>query len=85
LDIRFGEFGPEYASGAFHARLHFPAPGRLYVSCRQESDFEEFGKKTVASSAALYLVSQPALLDRFIGDLKILASKAESDAFLETV
>ncbi len=22
LDIRFGEFGPEYANGAFHAMLH---------------------------------------------------------------
>ena len=53
LDVRLGEFGCEYASGAFHARLHYPKPGSLYVTCRQESDFEEFGKKTVASCATM--------------------------------
>lgn len=44
LDIRFGEFGPEYAQGAFHARFHFPAPGRLHISCDQESDFSSSAK-----------------------------------------
>jgi hypothetical protein len=39
LDVQFGEFGPEYANGAFHARFHFHSPGSLYVSCKQESDF----------------------------------------------
>ena len=28
-DIEFGAFGPEYASGAFHARLHFQQKGNL--------------------------------------------------------
>lgn len=32
LDIRFGEFGPEFANGAFHCRLHFAQPGKLYVT-----------------------------------------------------
>jgi hypothetical protein len=31
-DIRLGEFGPEYAKGAFHARLHFFQTGRGHVS-----------------------------------------------------
>ena len=31
LDMRFGEFGPEYANGAFHARFHFPKPGKLFI------------------------------------------------------
>ena len=26
FDMRFGEFGPEYASGAFHARFQFQTP-----------------------------------------------------------
>jgi hypothetical protein len=43
LDVRFGEFGPEYANGAFHARFHFPKPGRLFITSRQESGFCEFG------------------------------------------
>ncbi len=85
LDLSFGAFGPEYASGAFHARLHFAVPGRLYVSCRQESDYAEFGKKKIASSASLHLVSEPALLDRFIRELRRLASTDDSEAFLEAV
>jgi hypothetical protein len=85
LDVRFGEFGCEYANGAFHARFHFPKPGRLFISCRQESDFREFGKKTVASSATMYLCSEPALLDRFIEELRRIPADAESEAYLEAV
>jgi hypothetical protein len=83
LDVRFGEFGCEYANGAFHARFHFSSPGRLHISCRQESEFRQFGKKTVASSATLFLNSEPALLDRFIGELRALASGASEAAQLE--
>src|SRR5215510_13154315 len=64
LDVRFGEFGPEFANGAFHARFHFPEPGRLYITCRQESEFVKFSKKTVASRATMYIKSEPVLLDR---------------------
>jgi len=39
LDVRLSEFGCEYAGGAFHARFQFPSPGRLYISCEQESAF----------------------------------------------
>lgn len=38
-DIRLGEFGADYANGAFHARLRFKGPGKLYVSTHQQSDF----------------------------------------------
>jgi hypothetical protein len=85
LDIRFGEFGPEYASGAFHARFHFPKPGRLYITSRQESGFSEFAAKTVASCATLYIASQPVLLDRFILELSALADGKREEAFLEAV
>lgn len=84
-DVRFGEFGPEYANGAFHARFHFPEPSKLYITSRQESEHAEFGNKTVASCATLYLQSEPALLDRFVGELRSLASSARDDAVLEAV
>jgi hypothetical protein len=83
LDVSFGGFGPEYASGAFHARFHFPKPGKLYVTSRQESDFEQFSQKTVASCATLYIKSEPALLDRFVEELKTLSAGSGEDAFLE--
>jgi hypothetical protein len=85
LDLRFGEFGCEYAHGAFHARFHFPKPGKLYITCKQESDFVDFGKKEVASRATLYLISEPALLDRFIVELKRIAIDADGTAYLEAV
>ncbi len=85
FDLRFGEFGPEYASGAFHARFHFAIPGRLFVSCSQESEFVEFANRKVASRATMYLKSEPALLDRFIGELQVLATGTNARAFLEAI
>jgi hypothetical protein len=73
-DLRFGEFGPEYAMGAFHARLHFYEPGRgqLFVTIHAESDWREFTKTQVASRVTLHFASEPVLLDNFIQDLKRL-------------
>jgi hypothetical protein len=85
LDIRLGEFGPEYARGAFHARLHFPRPGKLYITCKMESEFEEFSIKKVASEATLYLKTEPVLLDNFISELKSLNAKKRDDAHLEAI
>jgi hypothetical protein len=85
LDLQFGEFGCEYANGAFRARFHFAKPGTLYVTCHQESAFAEFGRKTVASCATMYLMSQPALLDRFIVELKRIPWDAQGEACLEAV
>lgn len=83
FNLHFGEFGPEYANGAFHAGLHFPVPGRLFVSCHQESAYAEFANREVASRATLYVKSEPALLDRFIAELHALAAGNSEDAYLE--
>ena len=85
FDLRFGEFGPEFASGAFHARFHFPVPGRLFVSCEQESEFVKFAKKEVASRATMYVRSEPALLDRFIAEMRAVSAGTSQEAFLEAV
>lgn len=85
LDLRFGEFGPEYAGGAFHARLHFQKPGRLYVTCRQQSGFEDFTLTKVASEATLYLKTEPALLDRFIEELTDISTQTRDEAYLEAI
>jgi len=84
-DIVFGSFGPEYAHGAFHARLHFQDRGILYMTVRSQSSFQDFGKKNVASEATLYLRTEPALLDNFITDLKGLAEGRQDDATLEAI
>jgi len=85
LDIRLGSFGPEYASGAFHARLHFARPGKLYITCKMESEFQEFSVNKVASEATLYLRTEPVLLDNFIGELRLLNAKKRDDAKLEVL
>ncbi len=85
LDIQFGAFGPEFASGAFYARLHFPRPGKLYITCKMESSFEEFSIKKVASEATLYLKTEPVLLDNFIGELKSFTAKKSDEAKLVAI
>lgn len=85
LDVQLGAFGPEWGSGAFHARFHFARPGRLFVSTIQERDYTEFGTKLVASRATLHVKSEPALLDRFITALSALTVRSGGEAFLEGV
>ena len=82
-DIRLGEFGPEYANGAFQARLHFRSPGKLFVSTHQQSAFTDFSMGEVASEAKMFLASEPVLLDNFLPELGALASGARTDAALE--
>jgi hypothetical protein len=84
-DMEFGKFGPEYANGAFQARLHFDPDGRgrLFITVRAESDWRPFSKTDVASCATLYLKSEPGLLDRFIGELRRVCSGTQDKATLE--
>ncbi|WP_221049349.1 hypothetical protein [Shewanella carassii] len=82
-DIEFGSFGPEYASGAFHARLHFQNKGKIFVSISAQSEFGDFGKKNIASEAKLYFVTEPALLDNFIASLKSLNNGDTNSVYLE--
>jgi hypothetical protein len=84
-DILFGEFGPEYANGAFSARLHFARPGKLNVTCKMESDFAEFSVNKVATQATLYLRTEPVLLDNFISEMTSLNAKRRDDATLEAI
>jgi hypothetical protein len=85
LDIRLGEFGLEFANGAFHARLHFAKPGKLYITCKQQSKFEDFSVTKVASEATIYLKTEPALLDNFIVDLRSLYMEKREEAYLEAI
>ncbi len=84
-DMKLGEFGPEYANGAFQARLHFNPDGRgcLLITVHAESDWRPFSKTDVASRATLYLKSEPGLLDRFIGELRKVSSGTQDKATFE--
>jgi hypothetical protein len=84
-DLRFGEFGPEYASGAFHARFHFQERGIIHISVEMQSDYREFGKKIVASKAKLYVRTEPALLDTFIEELSGVCKGNVNEAHLTCV
>ena len=83
FDIQLGRFGPEYANGAFDARLHFQNRGKIHVTIKSQSDYKEFGIKCVASEATLYLISEPALLDKFIDELRKLQATVTDEATLE--
>jgi hypothetical protein len=82
-DIVFGQFGREFANGAFSARLHFRNPSTLYISTHQQSDYFEFKGREEASECKMYLSSEPILLDNFIQELKILDSGINKVAKLE--
>jgi hypothetical protein len=85
FDINFGRFGPEWGYGAFHARLHFQERGKIYISIRMQSDFFDFGKKSIANEAFLYLISEPALLDNFINELRSLNGEIGNTAIFECI
>jgi hypothetical protein len=84
-DMELGEFGPEYANGAFHARLHFDpeSHGKLSITVHAESDWRPFKKTQVASRASFYLKSEPALLDNFISELRRISSGGSDSATFE--
>jgi len=84
-DFQLGAFGPEFANGAFQARFHFQIRGKIYITINAQSDFREFGIKTVASEATIYLISEPALLDNFIVELEALRDGSAIEAHLEAV
>jgi len=85
LDLKAGEFGLEYANGAFSARLHFKAPGVLYVSTNQQSDHFEFKGNKVTTEARFYLRSEPILLDRFMGEVGALENSNGRVAILTCI
>lgn len=86
-DLRFGEFGAEYASGAFHARFEFDRSGigRLSITAKAESEWVEFSETKVASNATLFLGTEPALFDNWLDALKGLAKGIRDDAVLECI
>lgn len=85
FDLRFGEFGPEYAAGAFDARLQFRRHARILVQVSVQSEFARFEEREFASEARLYLESEPALLDEFILALKALSEGKGEQAELEAL
>lgn len=86
-DLRFGEFGPEYASGAFHARFEFhrSGNGKLSITAKAESEWNDFTHTKVASNATLYLRTEPSLFDNWLNELKVLKNGSSNEAVLECV
>ncbi|WP_143084537.1 hypothetical protein [Massilia yuzhufengensis] len=85
FNLRFGEFGPEYASGALDVRMHFRKGAKLFLRVMAQSKFSEFGDREVASEATLYLMSEPARLDNFILALRMLSDGSVDQAELEII
>lgn len=86
-DLEFGAFGPEYASGAFHARFEFhrSGNGKLSMTTKAESDWNDFTHTKVASNATLYLRTEPALFDNWLSALNGLKNGTSHEAVLECI
>jgi len=52
---------------------------------RMQTDFFNFGIKKVASEAVLYMISEPALLDKFINHFNNISKDAGNVALLECI
>jgi hypothetical protein len=85
FNLRFGEFGPEYASGALDIRMHFRKRGKLLVQISAQSEFSRFDDRELSSNARLHLLSEPALLDSFILGLRALSEGSTGQAELEAI
>lgn len=85
FDLEAGGRGPEFADGAFSARFHWHRPNELFVSTLQESDFFEFKGLQVARCARMYVRTEPALLDRFVDELRIASTSEDPAATLECI
>lgn len=83
FNLRFGEFGPEYASGALDVRMHFRTRGNLLLRVSAESRFREFEDRELASKATLHVVSEVGLLDNFILALRMLSEGSVDHAELK--
>lgn len=81
-NLRFGEFGCEYASGAINARFHFRSRGKLLINVAAQAEFRDFEDRRLASEARLYLVSEPALLDEFVLALSAFSEGQSAEAEL---
>lgn len=85
FDLELGKFGPEYANGAFHARLHFNERGKIFISINQQTNFFDFGRKNVAGEASIYVISEPALLDDFIDQFRSIDKEIGNKALFECI
>ena len=86
-DLRIGEFGPEYASGALMVRFAFDqtGSGKIFLTVSVESEWFETPQTKVASNARLYLKSEAILLNQFISEFSQLASGNGKIAQLEGI
>jgi hypothetical protein len=85
FNLRFGEFGPEYASGALDVRMHFREHAKLLVRVLVQSEFSRFEDRDLASEATLHLISEPALLDNFVRALSMLSNGTGEKAEMEGI
>jgi hypothetical protein len=85
FDLQAGEEGPEYAGGFIRARFHWYKPDQLFISTWQQGDHFPFKGNKAAADAKLFLKTEPALLDRFVGALPSLDVQGGGEATLECI
>ena len=83
-EVRFGDFGSEYANGAVHIRLQW-VDDRIYLTCRLQAEFDQFAKNEVADEATIHVRTEPALYDAFLAEFGLLAERKRDEVALELV
>ena len=74
LRVQFGTFGPDMGGGAFRGDLRGLDGGRIRITTRQETGYEDEADGGLStSSAKLHLTVEPAQFDRFLRELTAVA------------
>ena len=83
-DVRFGDFGTEYANGAVHFRFHW-VEGQIFLTCRLQTRFDKFGRKELADEALIHVRTEAALYDAFLAELRPFVERKRDEVALELV
>jgi hypothetical protein len=66
-------------------RMQFRQRGKLFLRVLAQSGFSRLGDQEVSSEAKLHLMSEPALLDHFILELRTLSEGSTEQAELMAI
>lgn len=82
-ELEFGAFGRESAGGGVLMRFYCAdKSGHTYVETKMESGYEFEGK---VQSVVLYMPIEPAAVDSFVAELRVLESKGSGTARLRGI
>lgn len=83
--VHIGSFDPRVAGGAVGMRLLARGMEKVLLSVHAQGESFQFGGELVADEASFHLITEPALLDNFVSELRSMALGSTSRATLSAM